>query len=381
MRPSHHPSVTDVMKAYIVPLRRPGSRLPRTLLLVAVVLLGLVSLAGCQHTTSMVPAALDETDARGSESVAKDSTQGSGFEAGDVREITIPGTEVSFTLVYVPGGTYRIGTPATEEGRQDDEGPIRTVLMDGYWIGQYEVTDDEFSVFRYPDRDADTTAVPNATYDVDAVSRPSPPYEDPAFGMGGAGKPAVGMTQWGALQYAKWLTEKTNVFFRLPTEAEWEIACRAGAEPDISGLYRPQDLESVAWYEANSDLVLQSVGQKEANDWKLFDMLGNAAEWMLDEYVPDYHDRIGESEANPWIAPTRLHPRTVRGGDYGERAEALRCGARLESTTEWKRRDPQIPKSFWWNTDSPFVGFRLVVPAVRPPAEDEALFWMQVLGE
>lgn len=306
---------------------------------------------------------------------------GSGFQAGDIREITIPGTDVSFTMVYVPGGSYRIGTPADEPGRESDEGPISDVTVEGFWIGQFEVTDDEYSVFRYPDRDADTTAVPGAVYNVDAVSRPSPPYEDPAFGMGGTGKPAVGMTQWGGLHYAKWLTEKTNVFFRLPSEAEWEIACRAGRDPEESGSLSGQDLETVAWFEANSDLTLQAVGQKKANTWKVYDMLGNAAEWMLDEYVPDYHEQIAGGGMNPWVQPTRLHPRTVRGGDYGETSDALRCGSRLESTTDWKRRDPQIPKSFWWNTDSPFVGFRVVAPEQRLPAEEEEMFWMMVLGE
>jgi len=332
------------------------------------------ALAGCQHTAPMADTEL--ADAVETAGVATP-----GFVAGDIREITIPGTEVSFTMVYVPGGSYAIGTPEDESGREDDEGAVTGVEVDGYWIGQFEVTDDEYSVFRYPDRDADTTAVPGASYDVDAVSRPSPPYEDPAFGLGGSGKPAVGMTQWGALQYAKWLTEKTNVFFRLPTEAEWEIACRAGADPGESGTWTEAGLDAVAWYEANSDLALQSVGEKKANDWVLYDMLGNAAEWMLDEYVPDYHEQVAEAGPNPWIAPTRLHPRTVRGGDYGEVGEALRCGARLESTLEWKRRDPQIPKSFWWNTDSPFVGFRIVAPVERPGAEEEEMFWMQVLGE
>lgn len=305
----------------------------------------------------------------------------SAFQAGDIREINIPGTDVSFSLVYVPGNTYRVGTPDEEAGREGDEGPIQEVTIQGFWMGQFEVTDDEFGVFRNPDRDADTTAVPGVVYRVDAVSRPSPPYEDPAFGMGGSGKPAVGMTQWAGLHYAKWLSEKTGVFFRLPTEAEWEIACRAGADPASMAPLTARLLEAQAWYENNSDLMLQSVGQKRPNAWQLYDMLGNAAEWMLDEYVADYHSRIADSADSPWIEPTRLHPRTVRGGDYGEVEASLRCGARLESTTDWKRRDPQIPKSFWWNTDSPFVGFRVMAPETPPSAEEQAFFWTLVLGE
>lgn len=350
---------------------------------VTVILACVLILSGC--ASAQPDLVLDETPSDMSAmDAAMETSRAAGpsdFQAGDVREINIPGTEVTFTLVYVPGGTYRIGSAEEEAGREGDEGPIQDVVLNGFWMGQFEVSDDEFGVFRNPDRDADTTAVAGAVYRVDAVSRPSPPYEDPAFGMGGAGKPAVGMTQWAGLHYAKWLSEKTGVFFRLPSEAEWEVACRAGEDPAEMPALSGRLLDAAGWYDENSDLLLQEIGQKRPNAWGLHDMLGNAAEWMLDEYVPDYHTRISETPDNPWIEPTRLHPRTVRGGDYGETAAALRCGARLESTTDWKRRDPQIPKSFWWNTDSPFVGFRIMAPETPPSEEDQAFFWTLVLGE
>ena len=84
---------------------------------------------------------------------------------------------------------------------------------------------------------------------------------------------------------------------------------------------------------------------------------------------------------DPWAMPTALHPRTVRGGAYDDYVEDVRCSARLESSLNWKRRDPQIPKSFWWNTDSPFVGFRLIRPVEAPSPEDQEMFWIMVLGE
>lgn len=329
-------------------------------------------LAGCAHTA---PSSEDQA----SSDITMDRS--AAFQSGDIREIDIPGTPVSFQLTYVPAGSWSIGSPESEEGREADEGPATVVELGAYWIGRFEVTDDAFSIFRFPDRDADTTAVPGAVYRVDAVSRPSPPYEDPAFGMGGTGKPAVGMTQWGALHYAKWLTEKTGVFFRLPTEAEWETACRAGTNR-VGETVAPQltDPSEIGWFEENSRLELQAVGSKRPNAWQIHDMLGNASEWMLDEYVTDYHAQVAD-QTDPWIQPSRLHPRTVRGGAYDDPADALRCGARLESTTDWKRRDPQIPKSFWWNTDSPFLGFRLVAPAEAPSPEEQAAFWVMVLGE
>ena len=98
-----------------------------------------------------------------------------------------------------------------------------------------------------------------------------------------------------------------------------------------------------AWYYENSSETLQPVGGRAANPWGLHDMHGNVAEWTLDQYAADAY---GAPEgANPWVQPTRLHPRTVRGGAFDDDPEALRCAARLESSLKWKRRDPQIPKS------------------------------------
>ena len=344
----------------------------------------LVFVAACAGPNAMNDAAdmsAEAESAIGTASGTDVTAADSPFQPGDIREVSIPGTAVSLRLVWVPGGTYRVGTSEGESDRDPDEGPVTEVTLGGYWMGQMEVTDDAFNIFRFPDRDSDTTAVAGAEYDVDGVSRPSPPYEDPAFGMGGEGKPAVGMTQWSALHFAKWLTEKTGVFFRLPTEAEWEVACRAGRDPEGMSPLSGAMLDRAAWYADNSGMTLQPVGQKRPNAWQIHDMLGNAAEWMLDEYQDDYHARIADNPVNPWVEPTRLHPRTVRGGSFDEGPEAMRCGSRLESTTDWKRRDPQIPKSFWWNTDSPFLGFRLVSPANRPDPESEAMFWTMVLGE
>lgn len=304
------------------------------------------------------------------------------FAAGDVRTINIPGTPIQFKLVYVPGGTYTIGSPLAEEGRADHEGPRHAVTLSGFWIGQFEVTDDEYAVFRFPDRDADTTAVPGAVYTVDGVSRPSPPYEDPAFGMGGVGKPAVGMTQWGALHYANWLTRKTGVFFRLPTEAEWETACRAGSDQVFGFGSDGSAIADFAWYQDNGSGKLHNVGQKKPNAWGLYDMHGNAAEWTMDEYLSEFYQSSSQTTpVNPWSLPTRLHPRTVRGGSFYDAPSDMRCASRLESTLNWKRRDPQIPKSFWWNTDAPFLGFRLVAPEQGMSAEDQIEFWTLVLGE
>ncbi|MCY4170519.1 MAG: formylglycine-generating enzyme family protein [Bacteroidetes bacterium] len=294
---------------------------------------------------------------------------------------TIPGTEVYFTMVALPGGTFILGTPENEAGHKGDEGPQQEVNLSPFYIGIHEVTYDEFLLFSSSERDNPESAS-GTQFDPDLIARPSPPYEDPAHGMGTMGHPAVGMTQWSALQYTYWLSSKTGIFFRLPTEAEWEYACRAGQMTAYSFGETPDSLDVYAWYYGNSDETYHAVGQKAPNPWGIFDMHGNVAEWMLDEYSPDFYEKLDStSSEDPWNLPTRLHPRTVRGGTYDDSPESLRCGSRLRSDLDWKRRDPQIPRSMWWNTDSPFVGFRIVRPMIQPSAEQQREFWSTALGQ
>ncbi len=293
---------------------------------------------------------------------------------------TIPGTNVTFALIRVPGGSFVMGTLASEAGRDADEGPQVTVEVAPFYMGVHEVTYDEFVLFQSRDRDS-PAAAPNVNFDPDLVARPSPPYEDPAHGMGTNGFPAVGMTQWSALHYARWLSEKMGRFYRLPTEAEWEYACRAGTITAYSFGADAARLDEHAWYLGNSDEEYHEVGKRAPNPWGFFDLHGNVAEWTLDQYQEDFYASLeGEATQNPWSVPTKLHPRTVRGGAYDDDPDALRCGERLRSDLDWKRRDPQVPRSMWWNTDSPFVGFRIVRPVKEPPPEEQVEFWMQVLG-
>jgi formylglycine-generating enzyme required for sulfatase activity len=104
-------------------------------------------------------------------------------------------------------------------------------------------------------------------------------------------------------------------------------------------------------------------------------MLGNVAEWTLDQYDENYYSNLSDTSSNPVKLPTAKHPRTVRGGNYGDNAIHLRSADRLRSDLIWNRRDPQIPKSRWWNADAPFIGFRIVKPVKQPtPAEAESFF-------
>ncbi len=286
----------------------------------------------------------------------------------------IPGTDVAFVMVRTPGGTFLLGSPEGEAGRDPDEGPRRTVALEPFWIGVHEVTSDEFAVYRNRNLDSPATSDSDRRLDVDAVSRPSPPYEDPAHGMGGGDRPATGMTHWGALNYARWLSMKTGRLYRLPTEAEWEYACRAG------GTMPAPDLEARAWYIANSGERTHPVGLKAANDWGIHDMLGNVAEWTMDHYREGFYAEIADPVDSPWARSPDRGPRTVRGGAFDDDEMELRCAARVPSSPRWQRRDPQIPKSRWWNTDAPHVGFRLVSPDRSHTLAEIEAFWRDVLG-
>ncbi|MFS8615280.1 MAG: SUMF1/EgtB/PvdO family nonheme iron enzyme [Solitalea sp.] len=283
----------------------------------------------------------------------------------------IPGTSIKFSMVGIPGGEFTMGSPETEKGRQDDEGPQHRVALDPFWMGQYEVTWDVYELFVYKNLEARKSDSP-VSPEADAVTRPTKPYLDMTFGMGKDNQPAVSMTQYGAIQFCKWLYAKTGVFYRLPTEAEWEYACRAGSESSYYFGDDPAQLDEYAWYAGNSNGKTHPVGSKKPNAWGLYDMHGNAMEWTMDQYVADFYSSFkkGETARNPLAVPTELYPRSVRGGSFNDDASELRSANRIPSQASWKRIDPQVPKSNWWFPEAPFLGFRLVRPAV-PPSKEE----------
>lgn len=280
----------------------------------------------------------------------------------------IPGTGVNFSMVPIPAGSFVMGTPPTEAKRHDDEGPQRTVTLDAFWMGKYEVTWDEYRLFMFSDmaRDAAKDDV------VDAVTRPTKPYVEMSFGMGIKGFPAISMTQHAANKYAEWLSAKTGHFYRLPTEAEWEYACRAGTTSAYSYGDDPAALPDYAWINSNSNDKYQKIGLKKPNPWGLFDMHGNVMEWTLDQYQPNY---AGLGTNNPWTPSTQPYPHAVRGGSWADGPAAARCGARVASEPAWKQQDPNLPKSIWYHTDAQFLGFRLVRPLKIPSAMQMYRYW------
>ncbi|MCA8944299.1 MAG: formylglycine-generating enzyme family protein [Planctomycetes bacterium] len=274
---------------------------------------------------------------------------------------TIPGTDVSFSMVAIPGGTFRMGSPAAEAGRADDEGPAHEVAISPFWIGAHEVTWEEYEQWMFSlekmRRQGEPTAADTAA---DAITRPTPPYTDMTFGMGRDGYPAICMTQLAARTYCEWLSAKTGRNYRLPTEAEWEYACRAGTTTAYSFGDDPARIGEFAWFSRNSDDQYQPVGQQPANPWGLHDMHGNVAEWVQDALTPYAPSPDGAPLVDPVVEPTQLYPRVVRGGSWQDPPKALRSAARMGSDPDWKMQDPQIPQSVWYHTDATFVGFRVV---------------------
>ena len=293
----------------------------------------------------------------------------------------IPGTQLEISMVPVSGGRFTMGSPEDEAGRNRAEGPARQVQGEDFWMGQYEIDWMQFEAFVYADEKTMQPLEPAAlrALAIDGISGASTPYLDMSFGMGKEGYPAVNMTQYAALMYARWLSAHTGLFYRLPTEAEWEYACRAGTETPWSFGATPESAGDYAVTAANSDGQYAPVGSRKPNPWQLHDMHGNVAEWTLDQFDPDFYRTADAS--NPWNRPAALYPRVLRGGSwYGDILEA-RCAARAGSRPEWKDRDPQLPRSRWWFTTAPFVGFRLVRPRIQPPPEVIEEYWLEAIED
>lgn len=279
-------------------------------------------------------------------------------------QFNTPGSEYSIKMVNINGGGFRMGNKTAG----------KNVQVSDFWMGAYEVTHDQFGIF-FKDEDFSQGSK------VDVVTRPTAQYIDLSWGMGrDGGYPANSMSVDAAMMFCRWLYRKTGIFYRLPTEAEWEYACRAGSTNLYPFGNDPKLLGQYAWYAANSKAKYQKVGQKKPNAWGLYDMLGNVSEWTLDQYDPTYFTTIGEKPVDPLIKPGSRYPRSVRGGSYLDGSSLLNPGNRSKSDASWNKRDPQIPKSRWWLTDGMFVGFRIVRPRTQPTKEEAEKFYTLYLG-
>jgi formylglycine-generating enzyme required for sulfatase activity len=282
----------------------------------------------------------------------------------------IPASDIKFDMIAVPGGSFLMGSPKGEPGRSDDEGPQHPVRLRPFWMGKCEVSWDEYDLCwqdnpgkKQEQRDVEAGKKKVTPQEADAISRPTPAYADPTFGYGHDGYPALSLTHHAAMEYCRWLSQKTGKAYRLPTEAEWEWACRAGTTTPWSCGNSPEQLKDYAWFVDDSEDSPQKCGTKKPNAWGLCDMMGNVGEWCLDLYRKDFYSTL--SLDKPTLLPVNMPTdarwsHVVRGGSFADKPAGVRSAARGPSQKEWNKQDPQQPKSIWWLTDGQVVGFRVV---------------------
>ncbi len=231
---------------------------------------------------------------------------------------TLPNSVVSINMVPIPGGTVTLG------GKQIEVKP--------FWMATTDTPWEAFDVFI-------ASGPPSKPYDQtvfapDAIARPSKSYILPDLGWGHHGYPAINLSFTSCEMFCRWMAASTKKKYRLPTEAEWELACRAGGDWKVSS----SDLDKVAWYAANSKGVTHPVASKQPNKFGLYDMLGNVGQWAT--------DMDGKQ--------------ILCGASYSDAASLLTPTSRQRYSPFWQETDPQLPKSRWWLSDAPFAGFRVV---------------------
>ncbi len=213
-------------------------------------------------------------------------------------------------MVFIPPNTFNLGSPTNEAGRASDEGPQTAVtITHGFWMGKFEVTQREYQ------------AVIGS---------------NPSGFPGDLNRPVESVSWLDATNYCARLTQQELAAgrippgsqYRLPTEAEWEYAARAGTSTRFSYGDDPSfaSLTSNAWYSANSGNMTRPVGQKPPNPWGLFDMEGNAWEWCLDWYAP-YPGGFAIDPQGP--ASNQTGVKVIRGGAWDAFPSDCRSARRL----------------------------------------------------
>lgn len=294
----------------------------------------------------------------------------------------IPGTNVSFDMVAINGGSFMMGSPENEKYRQADEGPIKHIYISPFFMGKIEVTWDAYIAFYNQtasgDRLSEKTKYNSITEKADAITGATPPYGPPDQGWGMGSRPAITMTHHAAEVYCKWLSLITGKKYRLPTESEWEYACRGGIESAnffhiepkhfegkslLSRLFSEgnPDVDNYVIYAGNAKGKTEEPKDMAENPFGLVNMLGNVSEFCSDWYSSGIYAQISGKELTNPKGPANGEQYVIRGGSFRSTAKNIRSAARAHTETDkWLLTDPQIPKSIWWYSDCDFVGFRVV---------------------
>jgi len=296
----------------------------------------------------------------------------------------IAGEFVSIKMIPIKGGTFTMG----DENGEKDETPTFEVTVEPFWMEEHEVTWQEYSLFALlylaTAHKGGTVAAENDRAErADALAAPTPPYSIGTISYNNSSKegyPASGMTRYAAQMYCKWLTAMTGRYYRLPTEAEWEYACRAGSTTAYSFGDDESELEKYGWFLGNSPDGYNKIMEKEPNAWGLYDMHGNVCEWVMDQYDKTAYKKFKEGKIeNSFVRPKKalsvysMFGEIARGGSCAHEAKDCRSAKRIVSDKDWKKQDPMFPQSIWWMTEAPYVGFRVVRP-LNPPTAEEAEF-------
>ena len=279
---------------------------------------------------------------------------------------TKDGSRLTFDMVLIPGGTFTMGSPAGEADRVAHEGPQRQVQLSPYYLCTTETTIELFLAYyqetgtakkEFAEEQAAQKAEAENAAGVNAITGPTPVYGDMTMGYSKK-HPAIGMTWHNATTFCKWLSQKTGKRYRLPTEAEWEYAARAG-ETNVFGVCDKADgLKDYAWCKENANTEPHAVATKKPNAWGLYDMQGNVREWVQDFYSPTGYEEAVKNKQTAGPKDGKVH--VARGGFYDSPAGELRCAARAFEEDWWRMNDPQIPKSRWWLPQIDFIGIRVV---------------------
>jgi formylglycine-generating enzyme required for sulfatase activity len=310
-------------------------------------------------------------------------------DTGEFRNYTevISGSDISFNMIVIPEGTFTMGSPDNEPCRSDDEGNPRQITISRFWMGEIEVTWREFDFFyketatrgKTNNENQKPKEVAADTTVVDAITGPTPPYGAPDQGWGKGLRPAITMTHHAAMVYCEWLSKATGKKYRLPTEAEWEYACRAGTAGPYYFEGNPKKLTRrswinrlfgtkytvighYVWFAGNSTSKTQPPYTNKPNPWGLYNMPGNVSEFCLDWYAAGIPGGgLSSSAVSDPRGPESGTEHVIRGGSYRSDPADLRSAARSHTLhDQWLVTDPQLPKSIWWYSDSKDVGFRVM---------------------
>jgi formylglycine-generating enzyme required for sulfatase activity len=221
-------------------------------------------------------------------------------------------------MVLISSGSFSMGSPDNEPGREADEGPQHQVSISSFYIGKYEVTQAQWrAVAKLPKVEIDLKPDPSS--------------------FKGDTLPVETINWLEAVEFCQRLSKASGKTYRLPTEAEWEYACRAGTTGPYAG-----DLNSMGWI-GNPNDKTHPVGAKQPNALQLFDMHGNVWEWCADWYAADYYRQSpGENPPGPAAGGERV----IRGGSYFHFGAFARSANRQGYKPESPNRD---------------LGFRLVM--------------------